>query len=160
MPSLSAMIRLMQTQLFNLASIGGTFGVFHQGHKDYIDLAFSLAKRVQIGINDSEHAQTTKQYPVSSLKQRRDALEKYLTQKHLSERAIIVIYKNRDDFFNALFNSEIDCAVLSDEYYQTVQDVNRQRMAQRLPEYHIHVKPRTLIDGGELSSTALRNNRG
>lgn len=149
----------MQTQLFNLASIGGTFGMFHQGHKDYIDLAFSLAKRVQIGINDSERAQTTKQYPISSLEQRRDALEKYLAQKHLSERATIIIYKNRDDFHNALFNPDVDCAVLLDEYYQTAQDINRQRITKGLPEYHIHVKPRTLADGGELSSTQLHNTK-
>ena len=152
----------MKKQAYKLASIGGTFGAFHQGHKDYIDLAFSLAKRVQIGINSQSYAQTSKQYDVPPLEHRLKELNEYLAEKHFSKRLhAIIIYESLNDFHQALLEPSVDCVVITDEYLETATIMNKERMARGLPPYYVHTKLRTMLAGGEeLSSTKLILEKG
>jgi pantetheine-phosphate adenylyltransferase len=134
----------MQKHVYKLASIGGTFGAFHQGHKDYIDLAFALAKRVQIGINSQSYAQTYKQYDVSPLEQRLKALNEYLAEKHFSKRlCAIMVYENLNDFHRALLEPSVDCVVITDEYLETATMMNKERIVKGA---NAVLKPNTFIN--------------
>lgn len=141
---------------FELANIGGTFAALHEGHKEYIEVAFLLAKRVQIIVNDTGFAQTSRKYAVPPLNTRLQQLNVFLAERQYSERVDISIHPRDYGEFEAWLNPKLDCVVVSDELYANAEKINRERILKKLPSYHIHIKPRVSdVNDNELTSTKL-----
>ena len=146
-----------RAKTFKTVCIGGTFSSFHQGHQDYLDLAFSLADNVIIGINNTEYAQHSKQYQVPLVDKRISVIKEYLAEKGWLVDAKIIVYSSQSDCNDLLPNETIECALVIDEYYEMARSLNLRRIELGIKEYHIHIKPRTMLEGADLSSSALIN---
>jgi cytidyltransferase-like protein len=139
---------------FTFASVGGTFNHLHDGHIEYLELAFHLATRVRIYLTSDELAQKAKPYSVRSFDDRKTVLARYLADSGLSDRADIEVLDDlewRDT--SLLLDEKIDVAVVTPEYYEKFLSLAAERAASA--PLRLVVKTRTKDADGEISSRRI-----
>ena len=145
----------------HVAVIGGTFDTLHQGHKEYIKLAFNFAHKVHILLRTNGYAQDSKQYEVKPYQLRQKQLQSFIGEIGYQDRYDIHSMESEKTLFAfCLSHSEISLAVLGPEYYQLFKKINKMREQKGLNSLLILVKWRTRApDGNDLNSTLFNGNR-
>lgn len=145
-----------------IATIGGTFDTLHAGHKEYIRIAFDFAEHVRIYVSADEFAHGYKKYAVRPYEARVEKLTEYLQQNYEYRRFQIRRLRSledlREDFLDTPGLRELlRLAIVTPEYYDFFQELNRQREARGLKSFLTLVKQRTLTrDRRDLSSLEVR----
>ena len=130
---------------FNLAVCGGTFDHFHVGHKSLLKLAFSLGKKVMIGITSDKYIKNLK-INTQSLKliepiekRERSVLDFARKEKALSKVRLVGI----DDLFGPTLSGDlpIDVIVVSEESKKGAYLINQKRQEIGLVPLKIVVLP-------------------
>jgi pantetheine-phosphate adenylyltransferase len=130
---------------FNLAVCGGTFDHFHVGHKSLLKLAFSLGKRIMIGITSDEYIKNLKintQGPklIESVEERRRSVLDFVKEeKALSKVQLVEI----DDLFGPTLsrNLPIDVIVVSEESKKGAYLINQKRQEMGLVPLKVVIMP-------------------
>ncbi len=140
------------------AIIGGTFNAMHQGHKDYIKLAFEFADEVIIMLTTDKFAQSSKKYPVFSYEVRKVRLENYINEVNGFKPHRIEEMNSECDLISFCTKNEISMAVIIPDYYSLFQKINLIRKDENKPPLLLIIKERTTTpEGFNLSSTLVDN---
>jgi len=136
--------------------VGGTFDVFHKGHKALIMKAFEVGKRVMLGLSSDQLArELRKNHDVATYEERLKDLRGFLKRQSVLERAKIVPLDT--PYGVTLSTTVADALVVSKETEPVGKDINKKRKASGL-------KPLKLVvidmipaeDRVPISSTRIR----
>lgn len=145
-----------------IATIGGTFDTLHAGHKEYIRIAFDFAEHVRIYVSADEFAHGYKKYAVRPYEARVERLSDYLQQNYEARRYQIRRLRSLDDLREDFLETPglrelLRLAIITPEYYDFFQELNRQREARGIKSFLTLIKQRTLTrDRRDLSSFEVR----
>lgn len=103
--------------------LGGTFDVFHEGHKALLRKAFALGK-VTIGLTSNIFAQNIKKRKVRSFKYRKKELEDFTKKEFKSRPRIVKI----EDKFGPTLKEDFDYITVSPETYPQAVLINKERL--------------------------------
>ncbi len=121
--------------------LGGTFNIFHRGHRALIDKAFEAGDQVVIGITSDEFAGQRKT-GVLPLVERRERLESYLRTKGENWDISVI-----DDVAGKMDRrTDISALVVSPETRRAAEGINRERIAQGLQPLQLIQVPHVLAD--------------
>lgn len=145
---------------FNCATIGGTFNSFHKGHKEYIDIAFSIANIVFIHIISDDMAKRKKNYSVTPFDQRLKKILEYLSEKDWIDRSRIYKISSTRFLEHNILKYNFDIAVVEPAYFGLFNTLNKKRGELGKKKFCIIHKPRTIdINGNDISSTIIESER-
>ena len=125
------------------AIIGGTFNAMHQGHKDYINLAFEFADEVKILLTTDEYAKNFKSYEVSSYQYRERRLRQLINQINDYKDYTIFPMDSERYLINFCLTNDITMALIIPENYSLFEKINRLRQQEDKPAMLLLVKERT-----------------
>jgi cytidyltransferase-like protein len=140
---------------FHVATTGGTFQAMHLGHRQYLELALRLADTVHISLTSDHYASTFKDYQVMPFDIRCKEIKSFLTSIGASDRIRIHELNSLDQLKEFMLTTVLDVALVEPQYLELFQSFNRLRSDLKMDEYCIVLKPRTKVDGLDISSTAL-----
>jgi len=118
--------------------VGGTFDVFHEGHKAFLRKAFSLVEedkssslpfaatrvgKVTIGLTSNIFAKKTKKRRVKDFRYRKKELEDFIKKEFKAKARIVKI----EDKFGPALKEDFDYIVVSPITHPTALLINRQR---------------------------------
>jgi cytidyltransferase-like protein len=144
---------------FRVVAMGGTFDVLHRGHRRLLKQAFTIGRRVMIGITSDEFARTLhKPHRFDAYAKRKSDVERLLSRWGVLSRAEIVPLKDR--YGPTVRESKIQALVVSRRTLQTAYEINARRRARGLKP--LIIDPIDLImaeDNRPISSTRIRRGR-
>lgn len=143
---------------------GGTFDLFHAGHKSFLRAVLDKADKVLLGITSEAYVKSFKDgNNIELFEFRRNAVQDFLNSIGVLDRVQISAI---DDFYGPLLtnNFEVQAVAVTSQTKSMARDINQKRKENNLPELEIIVLPLKLADDGKvLSATRIRNgeiNRG
>ncbi len=111
---------------FETVAVGGTFDLFHKGHRALLRKAFKVGNRVLIGLcSDDFVKKMRKPHGIASYAERLEELEKLLKKKGVLERAEILPLD--DEYGLTLSDTRIDAIVVSAETEPRAHKINEKR---------------------------------
>lgn len=139
---------------FGVAAAGGTFHGLHAGHREYLELAIRLSVRTHVFVTDDGYAEERKNYSVEPLADRKQAISDFAKSLGEADVSIQVVSapSEVDDFFKT---QKLDLAVVVPEHVRRFSRLCQARIAAGLPGIFLLVKPRTHIDGKDISAREL-----
>jgi len=140
------------------AIIGGTFNAMHQGHKDYIKLAFDFADKVIVLLTTDKYAQSCKKYPVTPYETRKNCLENYIFEINGSKPHQICEMDSECSLIRYCIENDITMAIIIPEYYSLFQKINHIREDEGAHPLLLIIKERTKTAEGFCISSTLINN--
>lgn len=143
---------------YQLLVCGGTFDLFHKGHKTFLKQTLALSEKVLIGITSNLYIQTFKNgLSIEDFKIRKKAVEQFIDSIGAGGRVEIVSINSAYEPYLESSNKYQAIAVTS-QTEKTALDINLKRKKKQLPELKIIVIPMELTeDGREISSSRIRN---
>jgi cytidyltransferase-like protein len=141
---------------FRTGTIGGTFQAMHLGHRQYLSLALRLADTIHIFLTSDRYASTHKEYPVASFDVRSKEIWSFLASIGITDRIIIHELSSFDQLEKFMTTTALDVALVEPQYLDLFQSFNCIRSQSKMDEFCIVLKPRTKVDGLDISSTALQ----
>ena len=139
-------------------AVGGTFDEFHRGHQALLIRAFEVGEHVLIGLSSDEFAkELRKPHEVASYEERRAALEHFLKNQGVFERAKIITL--HDAYGVTLSQGCVDAVIVSRETEPIAQEINQKRKASGLQplkivaiemvpaENHLHISTTRIREG-------------
>lgn len=141
---------------YRLVAVGGTFDIFHIGHRELLLRAFSLGDHVIIGVSsDLLASKLGKNHPIRPFEERVRNIRKYLKTRNWQVRARIV--KINDPFGPAVRRKNLDALVVSQSTRKNGAKLNQARHRNGLKPLKIHVvKLVRAEDGTPISATRIR----
>ena len=143
---------------------GGTFDLFHAGHKSFIQAVLDKADKVLLGITSDAYVKSFKDgHSIESFEFRRKTVQDFLNSIGVLDRVRISAIH---DFYGPLLTNdfEVQAVAVTSQTKSMARDINQKRKENNLPELEIIVLPLKLADDGKvLSATRIRNgeiNRG
>ena len=111
---------------FETVAVGGTFDLFHRGHRVLLIKAFEVGNRVLIGLcSDDFVEKMSKPHRIVPYAKRLEDLEKLLKKNGVLERAEIMPL---DDAYGiTLSERRIDAIVVSEETEPRAREINEKR---------------------------------
>ena len=111
---------------FETVAVGGTFDLFHRGHRVLLMKAFKVGNRVLIGLcSDDFVEKMSKPHRIVPYAKRLEDLEKLLKKNGVLERAEIMPL---DDAYGiTLSERRIDAIVVSEETEPRAREINEKR---------------------------------
>ena len=112
--------------MFETVAVGGTFDLFHRGHRALLRQAFKVGNRVLIGLcSDDFVKKMRKPHGIASYAKRLEELEKLLRKKGVLERAEI---SSLDDAYGlTLSDTRIEAIVVSEDTEPRAHKINKKR---------------------------------
>ncbi len=111
---------------FETVAVGGTFDLFHKGHRALLRKAFKVGNRVLIGLcSDDFVKKMRKPHGIASYAERLEELEKLLKKRGVLERAEISPLD--DEYGLTLSDTRIDAIVVSPETEPRAHKINEKR---------------------------------
>lgn len=142
---------------FKLCSVGGTFNSFHRGHKEYLEIAFSVAQKVHIYLSSQEYALLHKPYIPKTYEQRLQQILNYLKSKNLLSRAEIFIIESNTSLEAQIFKTGYDVAVVEPAYFEQFKKISLKKSRNNKKPFAIVLKPRTQDNRRkDISSTQMQ----
>ncbi|MFH0848082.1 MAG: pantetheine-phosphate adenylyltransferase [archaeon] len=145
-----------QNKKYGIVAVGGTFDVFHSGHKALLREAFSAGKMVLIGlVTDSFAKHMAKSHPIASYQARLRVVSDFLEAEDVASRAQVVPL---DDAYGiAASDLSIDALVVSSETLRTGEKINEVRASNGLPPLAlVRVELVNAQNGKPISTTRIR----
>jgi pantetheine-phosphate adenylyltransferase len=117
---------------FETVAVGGTFDLFHSGHRALLMKAFEVGNRVLIGLcSDDFVKKMRKPHGIASYAKRLEELKNLLRKKGFLERAEIMPL---DDAYGiTLSDKRIDAIVVSEETEPRAHKINEKRKSMGMP---------------------------
>ena len=143
---------------FNLVVCGGTFDLFHAGHKSFIKDALNASEKLLLGITDDGYIQNFKNnLGVEDFQTRKFAVERFLSSIGASDRVQIVGINNAyEPYLETSTNYE--AIVVTQQTKQVALDINAKRSQNGAPQLEVVVSlMKEASDGGIISSSRIRN---
>jgi pantetheine-phosphate adenylyltransferase len=141
--------------MFETVAMGGTFDLFHGGHRTLILKAFEIGNHVIIGLcSDDFLKKLRKPHGIASYAQRLEELKGFLKKNDFLEMAEIVPL---DDAYGVtLSDKRIDTIVVSEETEPRAHEINEKRKSLGMPPLPIvAVKMVLSEDHYPISSTRI-----
>jgi pantetheine-phosphate adenylyltransferase len=141
--------------MFETVAMGGTFDLFHRGHRTLILKAFEIGNHVIIGLcSDDFLKKLRKPHGIASYAQRLEELKGFLKKNDFLEMAEIVPL---DDAYGVtLSDKRIDAIVVSKETEPRAHEINEKRKSLGMPPLPIvAVKMVLSEDHYPISSTRI-----
>ena len=133
--------------------VGGTFDLFHNGHKKLLKKAIELAGvngSIFIGITSDR--MTEKKGRIASFEKRKKSIKQYLSEE--GKRAII---QSITDKFGPSIDGDYDAIVVSPETKPTAEEINQKRKQLGKKPLRIVVIPFVLSEDNQpISSSRIR----
>jgi pantetheine-phosphate adenylyltransferase len=141
--------------MFETVAMGGTFDLFHRGHRTLIMKAFEIGNHVIIGVcSDDFLKKLRKPHGIASYVQRLEELENFLKKNGFFERAEIMPLNNA--YGVTLSDKRIDAIVVSEETEPRAHEINEKRKSLGMPPLPIvTVKMVLSEDHYPISSTRI-----
>jgi pantetheine-phosphate adenylyltransferase len=142
-------------KMFETVAMGGTFDLFHRGHRTLILKAFEIGNHVIIGLcSDDFLKKLRKPHGIASYAQRLEELKGFLKKNDFLEMAEIVPL---DDAYGVtLSDKRIDAIVVSKETEPRAHEINEKRKSLGMPPLPIvAVKMVLSEDHYPISSTRI-----
>ncbi|MDP3941249.1 MAG: pantetheine-phosphate adenylyltransferase [bacterium] len=79
----------MTKRTHRLVGIGGTFDLFHKGHRDFLRFALERSEKVLIGLSSDAYSHLRKEHPFESYTKRKENLKAYLRNENALSRVAI-----------------------------------------------------------------------
>jgi len=131
--------------------VGGTFDIFHEGHKAFLRKAFALGE-VTIGLTSNTLAKNTKKRRVKDFKYRKKELEDFIKKEFKVKPKIVKI----EDKFGPTLKEDFDYIVVSPITYPTAALINRKRQKRnKKPIKIVKIEFVLAEDGKPISSTKI-----
>lgn len=126
----------MKKKKFETVAVGGTFDIFHRGHRTLLKNAFKVGKRVLIGlVSDDFVKKLRKPHNIAPYVERLEDLKEFLNRKGVLERAeILPLY---DSYGVTLSRRDIEAIVVSEETEPRARKINEKRENLGLPPLQI-----------------------
>ena len=136
--------------------LGGTFDVFHKGHKYLVDKALSLAGRkgmVFIGVTSDKLVGDKRN--VKPVDTRVETVKKYLSGKNYEGHVEVGVI---DDRFGPAVTGDFDAIVVSPETSKVAEEINEERKKLGRKKLEIHIIPFVMAKNGKtISATRIKN---
>ena len=146
----------MKNMEFALVALGGTFDIIHAGHIALLDKAFSISKKVILGLTSDELAKKKGKNLLNNFQKRYSVLEYLLKEKF--PNSLFEIAKLDNDFGPAAVEGDVGALVVSEETSSKGELLNKLRLDQDKSPVAIIVVPMVLAkDGSRISTTRIRN---
>jgi cytidyltransferase-like protein len=146
------------TNQYKQIACGGTFDLFHAGHKSFLEQILNRAEKVILGLTSDSYVKTFKPGKnIASSEFRKKVLEQFLSSIGVEDRVQIVAI---DDAYGSLLTgqSSADAIAVTSETKQTALEINQKRKEKQLAQLQIfEVEIKTAEDGKVLSATRIRN---
>ena len=140
---------------YKRVAVGGTFDVFHKGHKCLIDKAFEIGEEVLIGVSSDTLARSLGKEPGNSFVERATKVIEYLESRYPNRR--YALYKLMDPYGPLVEDPGIDALVVSPETKKRGLEANKLRIKKGFREVRIVVVDWVLAeDGKPISSTRIK----
>lgn len=141
-----------------IASIGGTFDVLHQGHKDYIKMAFASADFVWIYVTAGQCAARVKKYDVRPYKSRVECLKAFLKLSGIKKDSYkIKQIRTENQLIDELVIGDIHKAIVPPEYQYLFDQINQKRSLNGQKKITVVIKKRSIDkNNSDISSTSFR----
>jgi len=108
-------------------AVGGTFSLFHEGHKHLLKHALKLARHLVVGVTTLEYLERNpKKHPVETYEIRALHVLTFCL-KNSSQGSVIEIFPLDDAYGPTLHDPEIECIVVSEETFVTAVKINVER---------------------------------
>jgi cytidyltransferase-like protein len=155
-----------QNRQKRIVTVGGTFDTLHQGHKEYIKLAFEFSDYVIIYISTNEYLNSKKtgrkNYQVRPYEERYNKLAEFVKEIGCENKCEIRRHNHEDDFKTAYLNEftqrdVIYMSMISPDYYDRFREVNRLRENNGMNGILLIIKPRYRVGNIDLSSSSIRS---
>ncbi len=139
--------------------MGGTFDVLHRGHRELLKRAFSVGRKVVIGITSDELvSKLHKPHKVDSFEKRKTVLERLLSHWGVLARTRIVALDDR--FGPTIISPRFDAIVVSQRTLRAALEINSIRKAKKLkPLAIVTIRLIMADDSRPISSTRIRRGR-
>jgi pantetheine-phosphate adenylyltransferase len=140
---------------FETVAVGGTFDLFHSGHRALLMKAFEVGNRVLIGLcSDDFVKKMRKPHGIASYAKRLEELKNLLKKKGLLDRAEIMLL---DDAYGiTLSDKRIDAIVVSEETEPRAHKINEKRKSMGMAPLPIVIVSMVLSeDHYPISSTRI-----
>ncbi len=146
-------------KMYRIVAMGGTFDSLHRGHRKLLRQAFTVGRKVMIGITSDDFARTLhKPHKVDPYKKRKKDLERLLAAWGVLSRVRIVPL--RDRYGPTVKVSGIDALVVSRRTIKTAHEINKKRKANGLKPLTIDPIDLLLADDKRpISSTRIRRGK-
>ncbi len=158
-PKVVARLRAKPDKMYRVVAMGGTFDVLHRGHRKLLKQAFSIGRKVMIGITSEKFARKLhKPHKVDSYAKRKRDVERLLSRWGVLSRAKIVPIHDR--YGPTVRVSGIQALVVSKRTFKTAYEINAKRKANGLKP--LAISPIDLIladDKRPISSTRIRRGK-
>ena len=140
---------------FNTVAMGGTFDMFHRGHRTLIRKGFEFGNNVIIGLCSDAFLQILrKPHGIAPYAQRLEELKTFLKKNDFLERARIIPLN--DAYGVTLTDKRIDAIVVSAETEPRAHEINEKRKTLGMPLLPIVVVKMVLSeDHYPISSTRI-----
>ncbi len=131
--------------------MGGTFDIFHEGHKALLRRAFVLGE-VTIGLTSNILAKNTKKRRVKGFKYRKKELKDFIKKEFKVKPKIVKI----EDKFGPTLKEDFDYIVVSPITYPTAGLINRKRQkTKKKPIKIVKIEFALAEDEKPISSTKI-----
>ena len=138
------------------SALGGTFSFLHIGHKFFLKEALKISEELIIGISSDEFVRKLdKKHPIEPYEVRALKVLNFCLKEIKTEQKI-TIFPLDDPYGPTIWDSELDCIIVSEETYARALEINSIRINRGLRPLNI-IKVKLLTDekGKKISSTLM-----
>jgi pantetheine-phosphate adenylyltransferase len=143
---------------FNLVVCGGTFDLFHSGHKAFIQDALNLSEKVLLGITEDGYVQNFKRgLGIEDFQSRKFAVEQFLNSIHASDRVKVVGISNPYEPYLET-STDYQAIIVTEQTKQVADEINGKREQNGIAKLELIISSmKKADDGNPISSTRIRN---
>jgi len=135
---------------------GGTFDLFHRGHRDFLKKALGFADEITVGVTSDKFARSLDKSPFDPVQTRLKNVESYI--KKISRGKKFNILTIDDIFGTAASDVNVNLIAVTENTYEGALNVNKKRVEKSLKPLKIITFLLTLAsDGKPISSTRIKN---
>jgi cytidyltransferase-like protein len=143
---------------FNLVACGGTFDLFHAGHKAFINDVLSRSEKVVLGITGDAYVRNFKDgQGIEAFAVRKTAVEEFLDSVGAKDKVAITEINNAYEPYLST-SSHYQAIIVTEQTEKTAKEINLKRQQNNISQLAVVVSPmKKADDGGLISSTRIRN---
>src|ERR1035437_5265194 len=142
---------------YKLTACGGTFDLFHAGHKAFLQEILSLSDKVLLGITSDSYIKSFKDgNNIESFEFRKNVVQKFLDSIGTGDRVQISAI---DNFYGPLLTDDfnVQAIAVTPQTAQKAKEINEKRKQNNLQELKIiNISLGLAENGNPISATRIR----